>query len=100
MNFFSMLSKEEVKHIALLARIGVKEDEVEKYQKDLSGVLDFFKELETADTSAVEVPRQIIGRENGMRGDNASISPSHQTELIMNNVPETKEGYVKVKSVF
>ena len=96
----TMLSKEEVKHIALLARIGVKDDEIEKYQETLSGVLDFFKELEKADTSSVEVPRQIIGRENGMRGDNVLTGSSHQTELIMNNVPETKDGYVKVKSVF
>ncbi|MDD5083469.1 MAG: Asp-tRNA(Asn)/Glu-tRNA(Gln) amidotransferase subunit GatC [Candidatus Moranbacteria bacterium] len=95
-----MLSKEEVKHIALLARIGVKDDEVEKYQEDLSGVLDFFKDLEKADVSAVSVPRQIIGRENGMRGDNAYERAPHQTELIMNNVPETKGKYVKVKSVF
>jgi aspartyl-tRNA(Asn)/glutamyl-tRNA(Gln) amidotransferase subunit C len=95
-----MLSKEEVKHIALLARIGVKEDEVEKYQEDLSGVLDFFKDLEKADTSGVAVPRQIIGRENGMRSDTVRSSASHQTELIMGNVPEVKDGYVKVKSVF
>jgi aspartyl-tRNA(Asn)/glutamyl-tRNA(Gln) amidotransferase subunit C len=95
-----MLSKEEVKHVALLARIGVKDDEVEKYQETLSGVLDFFKDLEKADTSSVSVPRQIIGRENGMRGDNARERLSHQTELIMSNVPETKDGYVKVKSVF
>lgn len=95
-----MLSKEDVKHIALLARIGVKDDQVETYQEALSGVLDFFQDLEKADTSSVEVPRQIIGRENGMRGDNVHSSSSHQIELIMENVPETKDGYVKVKSVF
>lgn len=95
-----MLSKEEVKHIALLARIGVKDNEVEKYQETLSGVLDFFKDLEKADTASFEVPRQIIGRENGMRGDHTHAGSSHQTALIMQNVPETKDGYVKVKSVF
>jgi aspartyl-tRNA(Asn)/glutamyl-tRNA(Gln) amidotransferase subunit C len=95
-----MLSKEEVKHIALLARIGVKDDEIEKYQKDLSGVLDFFKELETADVSQVSVPRQIIGRENGMRSDRVQEGALQQTEAIMANVPEVKDGFVKVKSVF
>ncbi len=95
-----MLSREEVKHIALLARIGLKEEEIEKYQETLSGVLDFFQDLEKADTSTVEVSRQIIGRENGMRGDIAYDRAPHQTELIMNNTPETKDGYVKVKSVF
>lgn len=95
-----MLSKEEVKHVALLARIGVKDDDVEKYQEALSGVLDFFKDLEKADTSSVEIPRQIIGRENGMRGDTVSECTPYKRDLIMNNVPETKDNYVKVKSVF
>lgn len=95
-----MLTQEEVKHIALLARIGLKDDEVAKYQESLSVVLDFFKDLEKADTSSVEVPRQIIGRENGMRGDNLREVPAYQKELIMNDVPEVKDNYVKVKSVF
>lgn len=95
-----MLTQEEVKHIALLARIGLKDDEVAKYQESLSVVLDFFKDLEKADTSSVEVPRQIIGRENGMRADNLREVPAYQKELIMNDVPEVKDNYVKVKSVF
>lgn len=95
-----MLSKEEVKHIALLARIGLKDTDVEKYQGTLSGVLDFFKDLETADTKSVSVPRQIIGRENGMRSDTVKDRDERQQSLIMKNVPEVKDGYVKVKSVF
>lgn len=95
-----MLSKEEVKHVALLARIGVTDQDVEKYQEALSGVLDFFKDLEKADTSSVEIPRQIIGRENGMRGDRVLPNDPHQRDLIMKNVPEVKDDYVKVKSVF
>lgn len=95
-----MLSEEEVKHIALLARIGLKEDEVGKYRKALSGVLDFFKDLEKADVSDIGVSRQIIGRENILRRDEARERTVLQTEPLMANVPETKDGYVKVKSVF
>ncbi len=36
-----MLSKEETQHIAKLARLGLSESEIEKYQKDLSAILDF-----------------------------------------------------------
>ncbi len=95
-----MLSKEEVKHVALLARIGLKDNEIEQYRETLSGVLDFFKDLEQADLSGVEVPRQIIGRENGMRGDHVAERSKKQRDAIMGNVPETKDEYVKVKSVF
>jgi aspartyl-tRNA(Asn)/glutamyl-tRNA(Gln) amidotransferase subunit C len=95
-----MLTKDEVKHIALLARIGLKEEEIEKYQKDLSGVLDFFAQLEEADTEGVEPVRQIVGRENSWREDRDRDFPASAKEAILKIAPETKDGYLKVKSVF
>lgn len=94
-----MLSHDEVKHVAMLARIGLREDEIEKYRTVLSGVLDFFKELESADTENISIPRQIIGRENGMRSDTVRETSEQQTERLLNNVPETKGRYIKVKSI-
>ena len=94
-----MLTQDEVKHVAMLARIGLRNDEIEKYQKILSGVLDFFKDLEKADTDSIAIPRQIIGRENGMRGDIVRETSEQHTQLLLNNAPETKNGYIKVKSV-
>src|SRR3989344_8495935 len=43
----NMISKDEVKHIALLARLGLSDEELQAMQKDLSGVLDFFRELQS-----------------------------------------------------
>jgi len=37
-----MLNKEDIIHIATLARIGLREDEIEKYQRELSLILDYF----------------------------------------------------------
>ena len=50
---FLMLSIEEVKHIARLARIGLEEKEIKTFQTDLSAVLDSFRELEQADVEGV-----------------------------------------------
>ena len=50
---FSMLTTDEVKHIALLSRIGLNEVDIPTYQKDLSAVLDFFRELEKLPTDNV-----------------------------------------------
>lgn len=96
----SMLSKEEVRNIALLARIGLKEDEVEKYQKDLSAVLDFFRELETVSTDEIEPIGHITGMTDVARADQSEDFEDMKKKEIMKNVPETKEGFVKVKSVF
>lgn len=95
-----MLSVEEVKHIALLARIGLTDAEVEKYRKDLSGVLDFFKELESLDLSGESLDTAVPRKTNDYREDRAEDFGSTGKQAIMENVPETKDGYVKVKSVF
>lgn len=95
-----MLTQDEVKHIALLARIGLKEEEVEKYQKGLSSVLDFFEQLQEVDTEGVEPVGQIVGRENSWRGDNGRDFPAERKAAIIGIMPETKDGALKVKSVF
>ncbi len=95
-----MLSKEEVEHIAVLARIGLSDDEVARYQKDLSQVLDFFKELEAFDMPPEETSESVPRKKNDTREDRVENFPSHGRKIIMDNMPERKEGYVKVRSVF
>lgn len=95
-----MLSVEEVKHIALLARIGLTDAEVEKYRKDLSGVLDFFKELESLNLSGEPSDSAVPRKTNDYREDRVSEFGTGGKKAIMENVPETKDGYVKVRSVF
>jgi len=95
-----MLTVDEIKHIALLARIGIKEEEIEKYRKDLSAVLDFFHELETVDTTNVSPIGHITGMMNRARLDQSVDFEQKGKDRIMKNVPETKDGFVKVKSVF
>lgn len=95
-----MLSIDEVKHIAMLARIGVSDNEVDTYQKDLSAVLDFFRELQALETDTVEPIGHITGRVGDVREDRADDFGSLGKDAIMKNVPDTKDGFVKVKSVF
>ncbi|HAV11137.1 MAG TPA: Asp-tRNA(Asn)/Glu-tRNA(Gln) amidotransferase subunit GatB [Candidatus Moranbacteria bacterium] len=94
-----MLSRQEIQHIAGLARISLHEKEIEKYQKDLSGVLDYFAELQELDTEKVEPIGHITGMQNVFRSDLFSDFGSIGKDDILKNAPETKDGYVKVKSV-
>lgn len=94
-----MLSKEEILHIATLARIGVSEKDVEKYQHDLSEILDYFKELEKLDVTDVEPIGHITGMLLNARTDKHEDFGSLGKEGIMQNAPETKDGHIKVKSV-
>ncbi|MCX6758549.1 MAG: Asp-tRNA(Asn)/Glu-tRNA(Gln) amidotransferase subunit GatC [Candidatus Nealsonbacteria bacterium] len=49
-----MLSKEETEHIAGLARLGLGEEEIERYQKDLSSILDYIEKLKEVDTGDIK----------------------------------------------
>lgn len=94
-----MLTKEEILHIATLARIGVSEKDVEKYRHDLSEILDYFKKLEELKIDEVEPIGHITGMLNVPRTDKHDDFGSLGKEAIMKNVPETKDGCIKVKSV-
>ncbi|MCK9379402.1 MAG: Asp-tRNA(Asn)/Glu-tRNA(Gln) amidotransferase subunit GatC [Candidatus Moranbacteria bacterium] len=94
-----MLSKEEIKSIASLARIGLKEEDIERYQKDISGILDYFKKMEELDTDKVEPIGHIAGTTNVYRQDFKNESSEKELESLLKNAPEIKDGAVKVKSV-
>ena len=94
-----MLTKEEILHIATLARIGLTEEDVEKYQHDLSEILDYFKKLDELDVEGIEPIGHITGMQNALRSDKSEDFGSLGKEAIAKNFPEEKEGYIKVKSV-
>jgi aspartyl-tRNA(Asn)/glutamyl-tRNA(Gln) amidotransferase subunit C len=92
-----MISKEEVKHIASLARIGLDKKEVEKFSHDLSAVLDWIDQLKEVDVKGVEPTAHITGMDNISREDkNREFG---NKEGIVKLFPEEKNGYDKVKSV-
>lgn len=94
-----MLTAEEVRQVALLARIGLTDGEVETYREDLSSVLDFFGALEAfrpVESGGDDVPV----KENDCREDVAEDVGPRSREDIMKNVPVRIDGFVKVRSVF
>ena len=92
-----MLSIEETKHIAALARIGVTEKELEKFSADLTAVLDWIKLLEEADISDVSPMARVSGAINVSREDN--VLNFEEKAAIGKLFPEEKNGYDKVRSV-
>ena len=95
-----MISKDEVQHIAKLARLGLAEKEVEKFQKELSSILDYFEKLKEVDVSGVEPTSHSLPVENVMRKDRETEKlKNRKTEKLLELAPETKDGYLKVKSI-
>ena len=80
------LSREEVLHIARLARLGLDEAEVDKFREQLSNLLEHFRVLQQVDTTGVAPTAQSIALQNVIRDDasQASLSP----DQILANAPQ------------
>jgi aspartyl-tRNA(Asn)/glutamyl-tRNA(Gln) amidotransferase subunit C len=92
-----MLTKEEVVKIAVLARIDLSDAEIEKFQKDLSVVLDYVSELNQINVDGVEEISQVTGLVNVQRED-APVLTEHREEILA-EAPEVKDGFYKVKAI-
>lgn len=92
------ISKDEVKRIADLARIELTAAEIEQYQVELSGILDYIDQLNELDTTDVPPTAQVTGLENQMRPD--VVNYEFKRDDMLASAIETAEGHVKVKSVF
>lgn len=93
-----MLSTDEVKHIATLARVGLTDAEVRHFQKDLSAVLEWFEELRDVDVSSAPAETSMAPESDRVAAD--IERHSGEAAGILANAPDKKEGYFKVKSVF
>lgn len=77
-----MLTDDEVKHVAKLARIKLTDEEVKKFGKQLSGVLDYMDILKEVNTDNVPETSQVTGLQNVMENDEVLPSQSKREELL------------------
>ena len=92
-----MLSKEEVQHIAKLARLGLTDREIEKFQKELSDILDYIEKLKKVDVANVLPATHAVNLENSFRDD--EVIRKTPGEKLLKSAPEEKDGFLKVKSI-
>lgn len=94
-----MLSPREVRHIAKLARIGLSDEELLKFQKELSSVLQYFEILRELDVSSTEPMTHAVLLQDVTRKDTAIAKPSSGALRLLQMAPAVKGGYLKVKSI-
>lgn len=92
------LSREEVEHIATLARLRLSEEEIVKYQDQISGILDYVEKLGAVDTTSVEPTSQVTGLTNIARAD--EIEPSGIEKELVACAPESSDGFVVIPKIF
>ena len=93
------ISLEEVEHIAELARIKLTKEEKIEFSDELSDILGYIEQLQKVDTSGVEPVSQVTGLINVLKEDIVKNCDEDDKKKIVDNFPEEKDGYVKVRQV-
>jgi len=93
----SEITREQVEHVANLARLNLSEEEKEQYTSQLNGILNFFEKLNHLDTANVEPTSHVLDVYNVMRED--VNRPSIDREEALRNAPEQEDGHFKVPPV-
>ena len=91
------LDRDQVLHIAELAKLGLTEEEVGLFAEQLSEILDYAEMLNSLDTEAISPTAQAIAMHNVTRPDEVS-APLSPTEALA-NAPRREDDYFKTETI-
>lgn len=91
------ISREEVRHIALLSRVGLTDEEVDCFRDQLSNILENFEILKKVDTTDVPATGHAMEMTNILRPDD--VTPSLPASEALANAPKRDGDFVRVKAV-
>jgi aspartyl-tRNA(Asn)/glutamyl-tRNA(Gln) amidotransferase subunit C len=94
-----MLSIEEVKHVAHLARLDLTPKELKLYSAQLSGILNYIDQLAAVDTSAVALGTEISGAFNVWRADEIKDWDAEEREIALKQFNATEKKQLKVARI-
>ncbi|MEE9328396.1 MAG: Asp-tRNA(Asn)/Glu-tRNA(Gln) amidotransferase subunit GatC [Cocleimonas sp.] len=91
------LTPDEVKSIAFLARLSIKEENIEQYSQDLNNILGLVEQMNAAKTDGVEAMAHPQDAMQRLRAD--AVTEINQREKLMSNAPVTEDGLFLVPKV-
>lgn len=92
-----MLSENDVRYVARLARIAVTDDEVQNLSHDLNRVLDYITQLQKVNTQDIEPTMHVIPVTSPLRDD--VVEPSLTVEVAMKNGPHVVDNMFVVPRI-
>jgi aspartyl-tRNA(Asn)/glutamyl-tRNA(Gln) amidotransferase subunit C len=91
------LTREEVEHVAALARLGLSDAEITRLQDQLSSILEHIAAIDRLDTEAIPPTAQVIAMTNVLRPD--VVSGSLPREAVLENAPRQSDGFFEVHAI-
>lgn len=92
-----LLTTEDVKKIAYLARLGIENQDLDAYTKDLSNMLDLMTRMNELDTEGVQAMAHPLDQVQRLRSD--FITETEQREHFQAIAPQVEDGLYLVPKV-
>ena len=91
-----MIDRDQVLHVAKLARLELSDQEVEQMASELSGILEHVDRISELDLDGVEPTSHVVELENVLRADEPT--PSLERDVALRNAPDPVDGAFRVPS--
>lgn len=91
------ISRQEVEHVAGLARLELTDDEKLTFTRQLSSILTYMDQLKTVDTTGIEPTATVLPVTNVFRED--EVQPSLSQEQALANAPDQSGGFFRVPRI-
>lgn len=91
------ISREDVVHVARLARLELSEDEIKQFTVQLSDIIDHAARIQALDTEGIEPTAHPLPLSNILRDDEPG--PTLDREVFLSQAPACEDGYVKVPRI-
>lgn len=91
------LTREQVQHIAMLARLELTPEEESTFAEQLGQILGYIESLQAVDTADVPPTAHVVDTENPLRDDRVTNAP--QTEAMLANAPARDGDHFKVPKI-
>jgi aspartyl-tRNA(Asn)/glutamyl-tRNA(Gln) amidotransferase subunit C len=91
-----MIDREQVLHVARLARLALTDEEIERLAPELSGILEHVERMNRIDLDGVKPTSHVVALENVLRPDEPR--PSWDRERVLEGAPDPSDGAFRVPS--
>ena len=91
-----MIDREQVLHVARLARLELSDEELDRMARELSTILEHVERMDELELEGVEPTSHVVALENVLRADEPR--PSWPRERILEPAPDPVDGSFRVPS--
>jgi aspartyl-tRNA(Asn)/glutamyl-tRNA(Gln) amidotransferase subunit C len=92
------LTLEEVEHIARLARLKLTDEEMKRFQEQLSEILDYAARLQGVDTEGIPPTASVLPPRSVLRPD--VVQPGLNRKDLLKNAPQVEDDQFQVPPIF